>query len=426
MVRWLYSLLFYLAMPLVCLRLLWRARRQPEYLQHLGERLGFYPPFAAGAPWIWLHAVSVGETRAAEPLVDALLAAYPSHRLLLTHMTPTGRAAAGELLRRHPQRLTQAYLPYDLPGACERFADHFQPAIGLLMETEIWPNLIAAVARRQRPLALVNARLSARSQRGYSRLRPLIEPALAGLAAVAAQSPADAARLQEIGASRVTVVGNLKFDVTPAPEKLALGGQWRQAIGARPVLLVASTRDGEETLLLDALDSLAINDLLLVLVPRHPQRFDEVARLLATRRLEFCRRSGAAPPGPQTRVWLGDSMGEMAAYYALADLALIGGSWLPFGGQNLIEAAACGCPVLMGPHMFNFEQASADAVHTGAACRVDDASSAARLTEELLGGDQQRLLAMRVAAKTFSQTHQGATARTVALIDGLMARPAAR
>lgn len=424
MARLFYSLLFYLAMPLIWLRLVWRSRRQPEYLRHLGERLGFYPP-SAGASWIWLHAVSVGETRAAEPLVEALLAAYPSHRLLLTHMTPTGRAAASELLRRHPQRLAQAYLPYDLPGACARFFDHFQPSVGLLMETEIWPNLIATAVRRRRPIALVNARLSARSQRGYSRLLPLIEPALASLDAVAAQSPADAARLQAIGAKRVTVVGNLKFDATPAPEKLALGAHWRQAIGARPVLLAASTRDGEEALLLDALASLAIADLLLVLVPRHPQRFAEVARLLTTRRLVYCRRGELALPSRQTQVWLGDSMGEMAAYYALADLAMIGGSWLPFGGQNLIEAAACACPVLIGPHMFNFEQASADAVQAGAACRVADASSAARLVDELLA-DQRRLLAMRDAARVFSQRHQGATARTVALIGQLMAQPAER
>jgi 3-deoxy-D-manno-octulosonic-acid transferase len=378
MARWLYTLLFYLAMPLIWLRLFWRSRGQPEYRQHLCERLG-YGPSAAEEPCIWLHAVSVGETRAAAPLVEALLAAHPGQRLLLTHMTPTGRAAASELLQRHPQRLLQAYLPYDLPGACERFLDRFQPSLGLLMETEIWPNLIAAAKRRHLPLLLVNARLSARSQRGYRRLRALIEPALSSLIAVAAQSAADAARLQSLAAHPVAVVGNLKFDVTPAADKLALGRQWRQAIGKRPVLLAASTRDGEEALLLTALASLRIDDLLLLLVPRHPQRFDEVAQLLA-------------------------------------DLALIGGSWLPFGGQNLIEAAACACPVLIGPHMFNFAQASADALAAGAACRVADVNNAARLAGELLN-DEGRLSAMRQAAQEFSRTHQGATARTLALID---------
>ncbi len=418
MARWLYTLLFYLAMPLVWLRLFWRARRQPEYRQHLGERLGYGRSAADGA-CLWLHAVSVGETRAAAPLVEALLAAYPGRRVLLTHMTPTGRAAAAELLHRYPQRLLQAYLPYDLPGACERFLDRFQPTLGLLMETEIWPNLIAIAKRRHLPLLLVNARLSARSQRGYLRLRALIEPALSSLTAVTAQSEADAIRLRALGAHPLVVVGNLKFDVTPALEKLALGKAWRQAIGKRPVLLVASTRDGEESILLDALTRLRIDDLLLVLVPRHPQRFDEVAQLLSHRGLRYCRRSAPALPDAQTAVWLGDSMGEMAAYYSLADLALIGGSWLPFGGQNLIEAAACSCPVLIGPHMFNFAQASADALVAGAACRAADASTAARMAGELLN-DSARLLAMRQAAQAFSRAHQGATARTVALIDELM------
>jgi hypothetical protein len=230
MCRLLYSLLFYLAMPLVWLRLVWRARRQPEYLQQLGERLGFYAPCPA-LPLIWLHAVSVGETRAAEPLIEALLRAYPEHGVLLTHMTPTGRASGSELLARHRERLTQAYLPYDLPDACGRFLDHFRPQIGLLMETELWPNLIAAARRRELPLALINARLSARSQRGYARLRRLIEPALASLSAVAAQTTADAERLQQIGARQVSVCGNLKFDVAPASDKLRQGGL--VAAGAR-------------------------------------------------------------------------------------------------------------------------------------------------------------------------------------------------
>lgn len=414
MARLLYSLLFYLATPLIWLRLLWRARKQPEYLQHLGERYGFYPRAPQG-PLIWLHAVSVGETRAAAPLIEALLHAYPDHALLLTHMTPTGRETGAEYVAKHSGRLLQAYLPYDLPDACGRFLGHFQPRFGLLMETELWPNLIAAARMRKIPLALINARLSARSQRGYTRLRGLIHPALAALSAVAAQTPADAERLTSLGARDVKVCGNLKFDVTLPSEKLALGTAWKESLSGRPVWLAASTREGEETLILDALKKANIPGLLLVLVPRHPQRFDKVAALLDERGLSFCRRSEGAMPTSETQIWLGDSMGEMAAYFAVADLALIGGSLLPFGGQNLIEAAACACPVLVGPHSFNFAQASEDAIACGAALRIADADEAACTAKELLG-NKETLQSMRNAALNFSQAHRGATERTIALI----------
>lgn len=418
MIRRLYSLLFYLATPLVWLRLLWRARQQAEYLQHLGERYAFYPeksPQTGGRPLIWLHAVSVGETRAAAPLIEALLSAYPTHQILLTHMTPTGRAAGNELLHRHPEHLRQAYLPYDLPDACARFLRHFQPCLGVLLETELWPNLIDQAQRQRIPLALINGRLSARSARGYQRLAWLIRPALASLSGVAAQTPADAERLAQLGARRAVVCGNLKFDVSPAHEKLQLGLRWKQALGARPVWLAASTREGEEALILDALAGLKIAGLLLLLVPRHPQRFNEVAALVAARGLSLCRRSAEALPSGATQVWLGDSMGEMAAYYAAADLALLGGSLLPFGGQNLIEAAACGCPLLVGPHTFNFAQAAADAVACGAARRVENIGAARKAAHELLN-NRAELAAMRDAALTFSQAHRGATERTMALI----------
>ena len=419
MVRLLYSVVFYLAQPLVWLRLLWRSRKQPEYLQHIGERYGFHGA-AAPQPLLWLHVVSVGETRAAEPLIKALLDAYPDHTLLLTHMTPTGRATGGELIAKYGERLIQAYLPYDLPGACGRFLGHFKPRFGLLMETELWPNLIAACAQRDIPLALINARLSEKSQRGYLRFAPLIRPELAKLSAVAAQTPADGERLQAIGAQHVTVLGNIKFDVTPSPEKLALGKQWRQALGQRKIWLAASTREGEEAIILDAFARLGRPDLLLLLVPRHPQRFNEVAALVEERALALCRRSGGELPSPAARVWLGDSMGEMPAYFAVADIALIGGTLLPFGGQNLIEAAACGCPVLVGPHTYNFAQATEDAIASGAALRLSDADQAAGKALELLE-DTESLQAMCRAAATFSQAHRGATARTMALIAELAA-----
>ena len=419
MARCLYTVVFYLAQPLVWLRLLWRARKQPEYLQHLGERYGFYSQIVP-AHLLWLHAVSVGETRAAEPLIKALLDEYPDYSLLLTHMTPTGRATGGELITKYGPRLVQAYLPYDLPDACARFLDHFKPHLGLLMETELWPNLIAAARQRGVPVALINARLSARSQRGYQRFLPLIRPALAALQAVASQTPADALRLISIGGHNVSVLGNIKFDVTPSQEKLELGTQWRQAIGSRPVWLAASTREGEEALILDAYSRLNWPDLLLLLVPRHPQRFSEIAELIEERKLAYVRRSGEAIPTDTTRVWLGDSMGEMPAYYAVADLALIGGTLLPFGGQNLIEAAACGCPVLVGAHTFNFAQATEDAIACGAARRITDIDGAADEIRELLS-DGNAMQAMRDAAMSFSKAHRGATVKTLALIEKIRA-----
>ncbi len=408
--RLLYSLFLYLITPLIWLRLLWRARKQPEYLHHLRERYGFYrstPPQGL----IWVHAVSVGETRAAQPLIEGLLARWPEHRILLTGMTPTGRATGQEV---YGERVIQAYLPYDYPGAVDRFFAHFSPVFGVLMETEIWPNLLRAALHHRVPVFLANARLSARSARGYGKLAGLVRPAFAALAGVAAQTQGDAERILTLGAPTVDVCGNLKFDVTPAAEKLSLGADWRHAIGARPIWLAASTREGEEELVLEAWARLAVPDALLVLVPRHPQRFDEVAALLARQGLTTLRRSSGLPT-PETQVWLGDSMGEMAAYYALADLAFIGGSLLPLGGQNLIEAAACGCPVLVGPHTFNFLQATEDAIAAGAARRVD---SPAALGEALAGllENREELAAMRRAAGAFARAHQGAAQRTLDFI----------
>ncbi|WP_374342138.1 lipid IV(A) 3-deoxy-D-manno-octulosonic acid transferase [Azonexus sp.] len=409
MARLTYSFVLYLLTPLIWLRLLWRARRQPEYLQRLGERYGFYGKRPPG-PLLWVHAVSVGETRAAQPLVEALQRRWPAHRILLTGMTPTGRQAAREV---YGDRVVQAYLPYDYPGAVDRFLRHFSPEFGVLMETEVWPNLLAAAHRRAVPVMLANARLSARSARGYGRIGALARPAFASLAGVAAQTADDAARLAELGVAPVEVCGNLKFDVQPPADKLALGRQWRAALGERPVWLAASTREGEEELVLQAWRSVA-PEALLVLVPRHPQRFAEVAALLGARGIEFARRSEGLP-GPVSRVWLGDSMGEMAAYYALADLAFVGGSLLPLGGQNLIEAAACGCPVLVGPHTFNFKQATEDALAAGAALRVADADALGVAVDRLLA-DETALAGMREAAQSFARAHQGATGRMLALI----------
>lgn len=423
MVRLLYSIVFYVAQPLVWLRLFWRGRRQPEYRQHIAERYGFYTQSPPGRV-IWLHAVSVGETRAAGPLIDKLLAHYPQHALLLTHMTPTGRETGRMYADRHAGRVIQAYLPYDLPDAASRFLAHFRPQIGLFMETELWPNLIAVAKRRDVALGLVNARLSVRSERGYVRFSALTRPAFAALDLVAAQTSSDARRLAACGASKIAVTGNIKFDVTPPAALLAQGRHWRDEIGSRPIWLAASTREGEEALVLDALTALEIPDILLILVPRHPQRFEEIAGLVRARGLRLKRRSEGELPEHGTQVWLGDSMGEMAAWYAAADVALIGGSLLPFGGQNLIEAAACGCPVIVGPHTFNFAQAADDAVACGAAVRIGGPTALAATVSHLLADAASRA-AMRENAIGFSQAHAGATERTMALLEPLLPTAAA-
>ncbi|KXB29280.1 3-deoxy-D-manno-octulosonic acid transferase [Dechloromonas denitrificans] len=410
MARLAYTLFLYLITPLIWLRLLWRARKQPEYLRDVGERYGFYRQ-AVPAQLIWVHAVSVGETRAAQPLIEALQARWPAHRILLTGMTPTGREAGRQV---YGERVIQAYLPYDYPAAVDHFFRHFSPAFGVLMETEIWPNLLARAKARQIPVLLANARLSVRSARGYGKFGALLRPAFAALSGVAAQTAGDAERIARLGAPQVEVCGNLKFDVAPALDKIALGQRWRAAVGQRPVWLAASTREGEEALIIDAWRRAMPGDALLVVVPRHPQRFDEVADLLAAQGLSVVRRSAGLPEAA-TQVWLGDSMGEMAAYYALADLAFIGGSMLPLGGQNLIEAAACGCPVLVGPHTFNFLQATEDAIAAGAARRVGDASELIAAVDRLLG-QKTELAAMRTAAAQFARAHQGATQRMLALI----------
>ena len=460
--RGLYSIAWLLATPLALGYLAWRARRQPAYLDRIGERLGVHPRRGDDAPLIWVHAVSVGETRAAQPLVRALLERHPGHRLLLTHMTPTGMETGRELFGAlmapargaigSPEasaggsgpapRVSQALLPWDQPFAIRRFLRAWRPALGIVVETELWPNLVAVSRAESVPLALVNARLSERSLRKGLRWRWLMRPALAGLAGVFAQTEADAGRIRELGRTDVRVFGNMKFDVAPAQKLEVLGHVWRLGLLAagdglahRPVVLAASTRDGEEALILDAWqawrarqasddDPSAVRPRaamrwppLLAIVPRHPQRFDEVGREIASRGLRMVRRSswgGAEPPEAdrEAEVVLGDSMGEMFAYYALADVAIIGGSLLPFGGQNLIEACAAGVPVVVGPHTFNFEAAAEQAIAENAALRAPDAAAALREALEIVA-DPLRRQSLGEHALAFAARHRGATARTV-------------
>jgi 3-deoxy-D-manno-octulosonic-acid transferase len=412
-VRILYNLLLWAALPYTFWHLWRRGRRQPEYRRHVGERFGRYPP-APARPLIWIHAVSVGETRAAAPLVWRLKERHPEHAILLTHMTPTGRATGEELFG---ATVLRAYLPYDYPWAVRRFLDHYRPRLGIIMETELWPNLILEARARGLPLYLANARLSEESARGYARAGSLVRAALQALSGISAQTEADAARLRGLGAPAVEVSGSIKFDFAPPPDELALGEGLRQRFGAeRPAFLAASTREGEETLVLDALAQADVPGLLAVIVPRHPQRFAEVAELLSRRGIPFQRRSEDAPVAAATRVVLGDSMGEMFAYYAACDVAFVGGSLLPLGGQNLIEACAVGRPVLVGPHTFNFEEAARLAIEAGAAQRVADAAALGEAITRLLR-DSARRRAMGKAGLAFAARHRGATERILRMVE---------
>lgn len=497
--RTLYSSLLWALQPAYRAKLAWRGRTEPGYREAVGERFGHYrgPRLAGGM--LWLHAVSLGETRAAAPLIDALRRERPGLRLLLTHGTATGRAAGRALLRAGD---AQAWLPYDTPAATARFFAHWQPAIGVLMETELWPNLVAAAQAAGVPVWQANARLSERSLRRGERFAALLRPALAGLTGVIAQTEADAQRLRAAGAARVSVAGNLKFDLAPDAALLARGAQWAAA-SARPVVLAASTREGEEAPLLAAWQAVAAPRPRLLLVPRHPQRFDEVAALVQRAGLSMARRSawqaveatpaaGSAPgatsgldlpamrlvaagparssggPGdapaagtagawaassaggaslaardPRDRarfptdrvehaehadqgdgpdaaaqeadVWLGDTLGEMPAYYAAARVALLGGSFAPLGGQNLIEAAACGCPVVMGPHTFNFDEAAKQAEAAGAAERVADLAAGVARAVALAQDDAMRA-GRAESARAFAEAHRGAASRMATVL----------
>jgi 3-deoxy-D-manno-octulosonic-acid transferase len=410
MPRFLYTLLLYIALPFVPFKLLWRGIKQPAYRQHWLERFGFYDVMPH-KPIIWLHCVSVGETHAAVPLVKALQQAYPKYQILLSHTTPTGRAASEQAFA---DDVLRVYLPYDIPFAVRRFLNHFHPKIGLLMETELWFNLIAICKSQDVPLMLMNARLSEKSATGYAKLGKLAFNGLSSLSAISAQTLNDAKRLAALGANNITVTGNLKFDVKPPNNSQEKGAQLRQwmTIG-KPIFLAASTREGEEALVLDAVRDLA---LLTVIVPRHPQRFDDVAALLKERKISFVRRAHMDEPiHPETQVILGDSMGELYYYYAACDFTLIGGSLLNFGGQNLIEAAVMGKPILLGEHTFNFADASTNAVKQGAAIRVDNVNHLKLQIEALMLDDDKRKM-MAKAALAYSASETGATQKMLIII----------
>ena len=424
-----YSLLLRLLSPVYLLRLWWRGRAEPMYRHAIAERLGAYQG-ERSAGWVWVHAVSLGETLAAAALVDALRALRPGLHLLLTHSTATGREAGLALLREGDR---QAWFPYDETGVVKRFFTQFQPAVGVLMETEVWPNLLRAAHANRVPMVLANARLSEKSHALGQRLAAVMRPAARSLALVLAQSEADARRLRDAGAPQVVVSGNLKYDLSPDAQLLERGAAWRRLLD-RPVVLAAITREGEEAMLLQAWvkqqpsRSAPLKRPLLLIVPRHPQRFDEVASRVREAGLTLARRSTwVGVPNQEAcaaDVWLGDSMREMALYYATAQVALLGGSFAPLGGHNLIEAAACGCPLVMGPSSFNFSEAAALSLAAGASARVTDMEHGVALALDWLG-DPPALARRAHDAVNFAAQHRGAARRMAqSIVDLLPELPA--
>ncbi len=422
MLRTLYSLLMWAAQPFLRRKLRRRGQAEAGYLEAVDERFGVYThPAELRSELVWVHAVSLGETRTAGILLAALRERWPGLRVLLTHGTATGRAEGAGLLREGD---VQVWQPWDSQAAVARFFAHFQPRLGLLLETEVWPNSVACAQARGVPLALVNARLSDKSLQRAARMAPLSRPAYAGLAAVYAQSDSDAQRLRELGATVQGVFGNLKFDATPDAAQQAQGRAWRLALG-RPVLMLASSREGEEDVFFKqitalaqsrraqaAINTVASQEPQMLIVPRHPQRFDEVQALAEKHGLSVARRSAWNGAPQAADVWLGDSIGEMALYYAMSDVALLGGSFEPLGGQNLIEAAACGCPVIMGPHTFNFAEVSELAEAAGAARRVTGMDEAVRSACAMLARPSTQQQAAQ-ASLGFAAQHRGAAANTV-------------
>jgi len=419
-VRLLYNVLIYLAAPVALLMHLWRGLRDPSYRERLGERFGFGAQLAG--PTIWIHAVSVGEVQAAAPLVQQLLVRHPRHRLLLTTVTPTGAARARQLYR---DRVELRYVPFDLPGSVRRFFDRVQPRLAMILETELWPNLYAECGRRGVPLVLASARMSPRSVGRYRRLVPLFRQALSHGIVIAAQSETDAERFRSIGAAaeRTHVTGNIKFDFQPPPDVEGRGRRWRELHApGRPIWVAGSTHEGEEAMALDAHSRVLerFPDALLLLVPRHPHRFDSVRDLLAKREEAFANRSAGTAIASATKVMLGDTMGELMIFYAVADVAFVAGSLVPIGGHNLLEPASLGRPVLTGPHNFNSEEIAQLLLDAGAARIVADTAELAEAVADLLGTAERRT-SMGAAGKAVLDANRGALDRLLTLVDPLLA-----
>jgi 3-deoxy-D-manno-octulosonic-acid transferase len=422
-------LFFYLLMPFVCLRLFWRGRLVPGYRDRWQERFGFIPPLSdadgeVGRDVIWVHAVSVGETMAAVPLIRRLQTLYPDYLIAVTTSTPTGSERVKALLG---DSVYHCYAPYDTPGAVSRFLNTLKPKILIIKETELWPNIIHGCYRRNIPVLLANARLSARSADGYRRFSILAKPMLAELAMVAAQHKDDCRRFLSLGLAeaRVQVTGNIKFDleITAAQRQQAanLGRQWQQ--GIRPIWLVASTHKGEDELILQAFRGILAKypKTLLVLVPRHPDRFDQVAALCRAEGFAVARRGKGQQPALETQVLLGDTMGELPLFFGASDVAFVGGSLVPVGGHNLMEPAAWGIPVLSGRHLFNFAEASALLIERGGLEICCTPKEIAAAVIRLLA-DRDLCRQQGAAALAVVEANRGAMARLLAIIEQLLAR----
>ena len=418
--RFIYSLLFYLLIPPILWRMLWRGRHEPAYRKRLGERFGLYRQSGPSERVIWIHAVSVGEAEAAFPLIRSLRRQFPSTPFLVTTTTPTGSARVQSVLK---AEVAHVYLPYDLPDAVARFLDHFRPDLAVIMETEIWPNLFHASAVRGIPLAIVNARLSERSARGYARLGGFTRNTLANVRLIAAQTQADAERFLAVGAKPETVriTGNIKYDLELPDDYLQQGIVLRDSLfGKRPVWIAASTHEGEELLVLRAFAEIRVAkpELLLVLVPRHPPRFDKVANLCLSEGFTLSRRS-LNETAKQADVFLVDTLGELRQFYAASDIAFIGGSLVPVGGHNVLEAAVAGIPVIFGPHMFNFLEAGRRLKEAGGAVQIAEGEELAGIVIDLLH-DVNRNLRMGEAGREFVESGRGALARVQEALVGLV------
>lgn len=415
--RHIYSLIFFLALPVILLRLCWRGLRAPAYFKRWSERFGLPATAAPDHSVIWIHAVSVGEVEACRPLVKGLQTHYPDHQILITTMTPTGSARVKALFH---EQVLHCYLPYDLPFAVKRFLKFYRPVMGILMETELWPNLIAGCRRASVPLIMANARLSERSARGYQRIRQLTREMFDGLTLVATQTQTDRERFRRLGmpADKVHAVGNLKFELS-LPASLTEQAEATRAMwGNRPVWIAASTHEGEEEQILNAARRVrsAVPNVLLILVPRHPERFDRVAALSRRSGYRTLRRSEGKPCSSAVEVLVVDTMGELPVFYGCSDLALIGGSLIPHGGHNLLEPAALGRAVITGPHYFNFAEVTRQFIDHGAAVEVADKEALADKVIELFGNPQQRAL-MGEAGLDLIARNQGASKRLINLIN---------
>lgn len=417
-----YRFLVPVLLPAAALYLLWRARKQPSYLKNWGERFAWsdFPAPRQGHPVIWVHAVSVGETNATRPLIRAILDQWPDCDILLTHMTPTGREAGQKIVQMAPDRIRQCFLPYDAVFAVRKFLKQTRPSMGLLMETEVWPTVLEEAHSLGIPMVLVNGRLSEKSYNQAMRVPDLMKKAMGRFNAVCAQAESDAERFRAMGTVEPVITGSLKFDIKAPKEALSLAHRWKSRM-KNPVVMFASTRDGEEALIIEALKTRAKSDVTYLLVPRHPQRFGEVEEMLKNSGLKYQKRSELADVTDireDTQVILGDSMGEMFFYCALSDITLMGGSFKPLGCQNVIEPASVGVPVIVGPSTFNFSMVVQRGIVGGAIYQVDDVAQGIELAQAWLG-NADKLRELKEKAKAFSDAYVGATERTMKVLEAL-------